>query len=71
LASPSKILLKPSKIKLSILKYFLGGASLVVQWLRICLPKQGMWVPSLVQEHAPWGNKATRELPMHCSEDPA
>ena len=24
--------------------------SLVVQWLRICLPVQRMWVPSLVQE---------------------
>ena len=24
--------------------------SLVIQWLRICLPMQGTWVPSLVQE---------------------
>ena len=24
--------------------------SLVVQWLRICLPMQGTWVRSLVQE---------------------
>ena len=26
------------------------GASLVVQWLRIHLPMQGTWVPSLVRE---------------------
>ena len=26
------------------------SASLVVQWLRICLPMQGVWVQSLVQE---------------------
>ena len=26
------------------------GTSLVVQWLRICLPKQGTWLQSLVQE---------------------
>ena len=26
------------------------GTSLVVQWLRICLPMQGTWVPSLVRE---------------------
>ena len=28
----------------------LGLASLVVQWLRILLPMQGMWVRALVQE---------------------
>ena len=28
----------------------LGGAPLVVQWLSICLPTQGTWVRSLVQE---------------------
>ena len=27
-----------------------GRTSLVVQWLRICLPVQGTWVQSLVQE---------------------
>ena len=35
------------------------GTSLVVQWLRICLPKQGTWVQSLVRElrsHMPWGS---------------
>ena len=26
------------------------GTSLVVQWLRICLPVQGTWVRALVQE---------------------
>ena len=26
------------------------GASLMVQWLRICLAMQGTWVQSLVQE---------------------
>ena len=28
----------------------IGGTSLVVQWLRICLPMQGMWVWPLVGE---------------------
>ena len=35
-----------------------GGTSLVVQWLRICLPMQGTQVRSLVQElrfHLPVG----------------
>ena len=35
------------------------GTSGVVQWLRICLPMQDTWVPSLVRElrsHVPWGN---------------
>ena len=26
------------------------GASLVVQWLKVCLPMQGKWVRALVQE---------------------
>ena len=26
------------------------GTSLVIQWLRICLAMQGMWVRSLVRE---------------------
>ena len=37
------------------------GPSLVVQWLRIQLPGQGMWVLSLVRErrsHMPQGNYA-------------
>ena len=36
------------------------GTSLVVQWLRLCLPMQGMRVRSLVGElgsHVPWGQK--------------
>ena len=34
--------------------------SLVVQWLRIQLPRQWTWVPSLVKKlrsHMPWGNE--------------
>ena len=27
-----------------------SGTSLVVQWLRICVPMQETWVPSLVRE---------------------
>ena len=27
-----------------------GGASLVAQWLRVCLPMQGTWVRALVWE---------------------
>ena len=37
------------------------GTSLVVPWLRICLPTQEMWVRSLVEElisHVPWSNEA-------------
>ena len=36
------------------------GTSLAVQWLRICLPMQGVWVRSLVGElrsHMPHGQK--------------
>ena len=35
------------------------GTSLVVQWLGIHLPMEGMWVQSLVGDlryHMPWGN---------------
>ena len=35
-----------------------AGTSLVIQWLRICLPMQGMWVLYLVMEprfHMPLG----------------
>ena len=31
-------------------KYQKAGPSLVIQWMRICLPVQGTWVRSLVQE---------------------
>ena len=33
-----------------ILKRLALGASLVAQWLRICLPMQGTWVRALVWE---------------------
>ena len=42
----------------SLLKITLG-TSLVLQWLKICLPMQGMRVESLVRElrsHMPWGS---------------
>ena len=36
----------------------MGGTSLAVQWLRICLASQGTWVQSLVREtkipHTMW-----------------
>ena len=34
------------------------GSSLVIEWLIICLPKQGTWIQSLVRElrsHTPKG----------------
>ena len=31
-------------------KNLMTGTFLVAQWLRICLPMQGTWVESLVQE---------------------
>ena len=40
------------------------GTSLVVQWLRICLSMQGVWVRSLVGElgsHMPHGQKKTKQ----------
>ena len=47
--------------KLSKTKRQDKGTSLVVQWLRICPVKQGMWVPSRVRElrsHILWGFQA-------------
>ena len=38
---------------------------LVVQWLRIRLPMQGTWVPSLVGEPNPACFRATN--PLHCN----
>ena len=38
-----------------------GWASLVVQWLRICLPMQGTWVRALVWED-PTCHGATRPV---------
>ena len=44
--------------KIKEIKTKMEGTSLVVQWLRIYLPMQGMWVLYLVREsrsHMPWG----------------
>ena len=50
------------------------GTSLVDQWLRICLPRQGTWVRSLVRElrsHLPLRiHVTTREKPAHHKEKP-
>ena len=35
------------------IKNFSVGTSLAVQWLRLCLPMQVVWVPSLVVELDP------------------
>ena len=32
------------------LEIYIGGTSLAVQWLRICLAMQGTWIPFLVGE---------------------
>ena len=37
-------------VRMAIIKKSTNGASLVVQWLRICLPMQGTWVRALVWE---------------------
>ena len=37
-------------LKLKLKKLAQVGASLVAQWLRICLPMQGTWVRALVWE---------------------
>ena len=42
-----------------------GGASLVVQWLRICLPMQGTRVQALVWED-PTCRGATRPVSHNC-----
>ena len=47
---------KPISIKNRI-----AGTSLVVQWLRICLPVQGTWVRALVQED-PTCHRATEPV---------
>ena len=50
---------KKKKKKPFLLKSKGFRTSLVVQWLRICLPMQGIQVWSLVKElesHIPWGN---------------
>ena len=41
-----------------ILKSWISGTSLVIQWLRLVLPMQGIWVRSLVRDLGPTsGNK--------------
>ena len=40
----------PSLRQATLILKLQTGTSLVVQWLRICLPRQGTWVRSLVQE---------------------
>ena len=42
-----------------------GGASLIVPWLRICLPMQGTWVQFLVRED-PTCCRATKSLCHNC-----
>ena len=41
------------------------GASLVAQWLRVCLPMQGTWVRALVWED-PTCRGATRPVSHNC-----
>ena len=43
-------ILQISEKKTSSTKEVRSRASLVAQWLRICLPVQGTWVRALVQE---------------------
>ena len=43
-------LLVPINPSISWLKNQYTGASLVAQWLGVCLPMQGTWVRALVQE---------------------
>lgn len=52
-----------------ILKY-ISRTSLVVHWLSLCLPKQGLQVLCLVKElrsHTPWGNSACTEQLERCA----
>ena len=52
-------------LQLSLYKFSISQTSLVIQWLRICLPNQGTCVRSLVQED-PMCLRATK--PMHHNE---
>ena len=48
------------------------GISQVVQWIRICLPMQGTWVPSLVWEDSTY-LKATKLVHLNyraCTLEP-
>ena len=51
-----------------ILKLILPQTSLVIQWLRICLPMQGTWIPNQERCHMSQGNKScTLQLLSLCS----
>ena len=60
---PRVMEIKPNinKWDLMKLKSFCTGASLVVQWLGVCLPMQGTWVRALVWED-PTCHGATRPV---------
>ena len=48
-----------------------GGISLVAQWLRLCLPMQGLWVRSLVRQlrsHIPGGQKTKTKQKQYCNK---
>ena len=65
-------------IFLITIKKVFGGTSLVVQWLRICLPKWGTWVHSLAGKLRSQFPCATRQpslcvatgKPMHHTTEP-
>ena len=57
----------------NFLKKWAGRASLLAQWLRICLPMQETWVRSLIQED-PIGHEATAPVCHNfwaCALEPA
>ena len=54
-------------MKVDKLKMYAAGTSLVVQWLRIHLAMQGMWIQSLLRKlrsHVLWAN-ALQLLNLH------
>jgi len=57
---------KLGSLEKQCLKTFDQGTSLVLQWLRIFLPKQGTWVSSLVWEDSTCCGWATTE-PLCCN----
>ena len=48
-----------------VLNSIISGASLVVQWLKVCLPTQGTWVQALVRED-PTYHGATKPMYHSC-----
>ena len=64
-----QIMKKPEKSRgrnITLLSRYTGiGASLVAQWLRICLPMQGTWVRALVWED-PTCRGATKPVRHNC-----